>query len=85
RVKSSDRPGVGVHVADFLRACKEGYQPSSHFDVAGPLTEMVLLGCLAIKAGPGKKVVWDATKMECSNLPELNALVRRQYRPGWEL
>jgi predicted dehydrogenase len=85
RVKPSDRPGVGVHVADFLRACKEGYQPSSNFDVAGPLTEMVLLGCLAIKAGPGKKVLWDPVQMQCPNMPELNALVRRRYRAGWEL
>ncbi len=39
-----------THYTDFLRACKEGGQPPcSNFDYAGPLTEMVLLGCLAIR------------------------------------
>jgi hypothetical protein len=76
----------GTHQADFLRACKEGGPPpSSHFDYAGPLTEMVLVGCLAIKAGAGKKVEWDAARMQCTNLPELNRLVQREYRKGWTL
>ena len=57
RVKKSGVPGVDIHPADFLRACKEGYQPASTFDYAGPLSEMVLLGCLAIRAGVGKPVV----------------------------
>jgi predicted dehydrogenase len=75
----------GTHQADFLRACKEGYQPSSHFDYSGALSEMVLLGCLAERAGVGKKVEWDAAAMKCANLPELNALVQREYRKGWSL
>jgi hypothetical protein len=76
----------GTHQADFLRACKEGGPaPSSHFDYSGPLSEMVLLGCLAIKAGAGKKVEWDAANMRCTNLPELNRLVKREYRQGWKL
>jgi predicted dehydrogenase len=74
------------HYTDFLRACKEGgAAPSSHFDYGGPLSEMVLLGCLAERAGLGKHVEWDAAKMEVTNLPELNRLVRREYRKGWEL
>ncbi len=78
--------GVGNHQADFLRACKEGgAPPASHFDYSGPLTEVVLLGCMAIKAGVGKKVQWDAAAMQCPNLPELNRLVKREYRPGWTL
>jgi hypothetical protein len=46
---------------------------------------MVLLGCLAERAGVGKHVEWDAAKCEVTNLPELNRLVRREYRQGWEL
>jgi predicted dehydrogenase len=73
------------HYTDFLRACKEGGQaPSSHFDYAGPLTEIVLLGCLAERAGVGHKVEWDPVAMR-TNLPELEPLVHRQYRKGWEL
>jgi predicted dehydrogenase len=75
-----------THYTDFLRVCKEGGPPpSSHFDYGGPLTEMVLLGCLAERAGVGKHVEWDAEKAEVVNLPELNRLVRREYRKGWEL
>jgi hypothetical protein len=46
---------------------------------------MVLLGCLAMRAGLGKKVVWDSAAMKVTNLPELNRMVQRQYRKGWEL
>ena len=75
-----------THYTDFLRACKEGgAPPCSHFDYGGPLTEIVLLGCLAERAGVGKPVEWDAAKAEVTNLPELNRLVRREYRKGWEL
>jgi len=75
-----------THYTDFLRACKEGgVPPCSHFDYGGPLSEIVLLGCLAERAGVGKHVEWDAEKCEVTNLPELNRLVRREYRKGWEL
>jgi len=77
--------GLGKHYCDFLRACKDGKPASSNFDYSGPLTEMVLLGCLAERAGVGKHVEWDAEKVEVTNLPELNRLVRRESRKGWEL
>ena len=71
--------------AHFLNACKEGYQPASNFSYGGPLSEMVLLGCLAIRAGAGQKVEWDSANMKCTNVPEVNALVKREYRPGWTI
>jgi len=74
-----------THQTDFLRSCKDGKPASSSFDCSGPLTEMVLLGCLAERAGTGKHVEWDAEKVEVTNLPELNRMVRREYRKGWEL
>jgi predicted dehydrogenase len=74
-----------THYTDFLRACKEGDQPCSNFEYSGPLTEMVLLGCMAEKAGMGKKVQWDSAGMQCTNMPELNRLVNREFRKGWEL
>jgi hypothetical protein len=73
------------HQGDFLRSCKDGVPASSHFDYSGLLTEMVLLGCLAERAGVGQKVIWDGEKREVTNLPELNRLVNRTFRPGWEL
>ena len=50
---------------------------------AGPLTEMVLLGNLAIRTG--KKVVWDSEKLEVTNVSEANRYIARDYRKGWTL
>jgi hypothetical protein len=78
-------PGMHPHHADFLRACRDGKPACSNFDYGGALSEMVLLGCLAERAGVGKKVEWDAAAVQVTNLPELNALVKREYRKGWGL
>jgi predicted dehydrogenase len=75
----------GSHQQDFLRALKEGKKSCSDFAYTARLTEMALLGCLAERAGVGKQVQWDGENMKCTNLPELNALVNREHRPGWEL
>jgi hypothetical protein len=73
----------GGHHQDWLRACKGGKPACSNFDSAGPLTEIVLLGNLAVRTG--RKVLWDGPNMKCTNLPEANQYVRRQYRQGWVL
>jgi predicted dehydrogenase len=75
----------GTHQQDFLKALKEGKPASSDFEYGAKLTEMLFVGCLAERAGPGKKVEWDGAAMKCTNLPELNAMVKREYRKGWEL
>jgi hypothetical protein len=73
------------HFQEWITACKGGRPAFSNFDDhAGPLTEMVLLGNLALRAGVGKRLVWDGANMNCTNLPELNSLVRRECRTGWE-
>lgn len=73
------------HFAEWVTACKGGRTAFSNFDHGGPLTEMVLLGNLAVRAGVGKKVQWDGPNMKCLNMPELNQLVRSEYRKGWTL
>jgi predicted dehydrogenase len=70
------------HYVEWLNACKGGPAAGTNFDYSGPLTETVLLGNLAIRVG--KAVEWDSEKMK-TNLPEANALLRREYRKGWEL
>ena len=55
----------------------------SNFDHSGPFTEMVLLGNLAIRLG--KKLDWDGPNMKALNAPEADALIRREYRAGWQL
>jgi len=76
----------GIH-ADLLRAVKEGGDPpSSNFpDVSGPYMEALLVGNLAMRAGVGRKVEWDGVNMTCTNIPELNQYVKREYRQGWTL
>ncbi len=44
----------------------------------------MLLGGLALRA-PGRRLEWDSTKQQVKNVPELNALVRPDYRKGWSL
>ena len=55
----------------------------SNFDYAGMLTETVLLGNVAIRAG--KKLDWDGPHMKVSNSKEAQELIMGTYRKGWEL
>ena len=57
---------------------------SSNFDYSGPLSEMVLMGNLAVRF-PNRQLLWDGEKMEVTNDTDANAYVRRQYREGWHL
>jgi predicted dehydrogenase len=73
------------HFAHFLRCCKERKPTCADFTYAAGITEFLLLGHLALKAGPGRRVEWDGANMRCPNLPELDRWIRRQHRPGWEV
>ena len=64
-------------------ATGNGHKPLSRFEIAGPFTEMVLLGNLAIRAG--EPVQWDAEALRSTNSEKANRYVRRDYRKGWEL
>ncbi len=76
----------GGPIEDLFYAIKKGGTPCSNFpDASGPLTAFALAGHLAQFAGIGKKVEWDVEKMACTNLPDVNRYVRRDYRPGWEV
>ena len=55
----------------------------SNFDYAGPLTETVLLGNVAMRAGA--KVRWDSARLAAIDLPAAAQFIRRDYRKGWEL
>jgi predicted dehydrogenase len=68
----------GNHYQEWIRACKGGPAAGSNFDYAGPLSEMVLLGNLALRVG--KKIEWDGPNLRVSNVPEANLLVRNELR-----
>ncbi len=92
------------HHRKWIDAVKAGYNSDEHkaltssFDYAGPLTETVLMGNIAIRSyllrkGTGrnaeyygqKKLLWDGNAMQITNLEEANQFVGRSYRKGWEL
>lgn len=72
------------HYEEWLLACRGGPKPVSNFDYAGPLTEIVLLGVLALRA-PGRRLEWDGENLKVKNAPELNEFVHTEYRKGWTL
>ncbi|MDH4089282.1 MAG: Gfo/Idh/MocA family oxidoreductase [Cyclobacteriaceae bacterium] len=93
-------PGAEAgHYTQWVEACMKGYgnmELSSPFEYAGPMTEAVLMGNLALrsyamrgaddKGYPGrKKLLWDAKNMKITNFDEANQFVKREYRSGWRL
>ena len=100
RVPGADQSG---HYTQWLEACKAGFgkKPlSSSFDYAGPMTETVIMGNLAIHSAmlrvatadgkgttfPGrKKLLWDGTNMKITNFDAANQFVSRPYRSGWKV
>jgi hypothetical protein len=76
-------PRVKGHHADWLSACKGGPAASSNFEVSARLTEVALLGNVALRVG--KKIKWDATAMKATNAPEADAFIREPCRKGWEI
>ena len=87
------------HYVQWVNACIAGFgkaETSSTFDYAGPLTETILMGNLALRSYitkssdgrsfPGrKKLLWDAENMKITNYDEANQYVKREYREGWKL
>jgi hypothetical protein len=71
------------HHNEWIEACKGGSKPGSNFDYAGPMSEAVLLGNIAIRVG--KRIEWDAAQMKITNVPEANAFMKQEYREGWSL
>lgn len=74
---------VGHH-EEWIHACKHGTATESNFAFAGPLTEAVLLGSLAIRL-KGEMLRWDSANLKIPNRPEAEALLHYDYREGWEL
>lgn len=71
------------HHQEWIRACKTGEPTTCSFDYSGPLTETVLLGCLAYRMQ--KPIAWDAVNLKCPGTPEADAIINRPYREGWTL
>lgn len=77
--------GPAHHWHDWVDAClRSDAGISDNFAYAGPLTEAVQLGNIAVRF-PGKKLEWDAANLTVTNLPGANAFLTKSYRPGWEV
>ncbi len=79
-------PRVPGHTGDWLRAIKDSSAPPpcGHFGYSGRLTEVVLLGTVALHAGAGTKLDYDFTKGEITNNTEANEFLYRAPRKGWD-
>jgi predicted dehydrogenase len=76
---------VVSHEMNWVNAVKEHKQAIAPFEYGGPLTETMLLGIVALRAGQGKKITYDGANMSVTNVPEANQHLRREYRTGWSL
>ena len=85
-VEFLESPG---HFQEWIDAIRGGKPAMSNFpDYAGPLTETILLGNLAVwvaATGQGEKVEWDAKNMKCTNMAGLETIIKHIYRPGYTL
>jgi hypothetical protein len=93
--------GTEGHQQQWVKACKKGYgsYTSSPFSLAGPLTETVLMGNLAVLSYnysekdqqgntnyPGrKKLLWDGQHMKITNFEPANRFIKRAYRGSYTL
>jgi predicted dehydrogenase len=84
RFRGYSRPDITPrnHYHHWIDACQRKTETAAGFDYAGPLTEVILLGTVALRC-PDQELVWDAAQMEFTNLPEANQYLRRSYREGW--
>ena len=71
------------HHAEWIKACKDGSPTLCNFDYSGALTEAVLLGNVAYRTG--KRLEWDAEKLNATNCPEADVYLNKEYRSGWEV
>lgn len=78
-------PRTADHYREWTAACKTGSRTACPIPRGAQLTEMALLGALALRSGTGRVLEWDAVSMRVTNDPEANLLVNPPARPGWTL
>jgi predicted dehydrogenase len=79
-------PRIGTsHEMNWVNAIQGTAKATSPFSYAARLTETMLLGLVALRAGQGRKIYYDADAMQVTNVPEANQFLTREYRAGWGL
>lgn len=74
-------PASVGHWREWTQACKTGSPTTCNFDYSGALTETVLLGIVAFRAG--QKLQWDAAGLKASNCEKADEFVTKVYRKGF--
>ena len=77
-------PRVKGHAWDWAEAIRTGRKAGSNFDYGGPLTQVALLGLIAIRF-PGQTLNWDDKAARFTNHAGANAYINPAYRRGWKL
>jgi predicted dehydrogenase len=72
----------GGPIKEWIDAILNKSQPGANFEYSAKLTEVVLLGNLALRLG--RPVQWDSRNLKVTGVPEADALIKRDYRKGWE-
>ena len=87
RIPRNHHPGntIVAHAGEWIAAIKENKPEMcySRFDITARLAEIMLLGCVSLRAG--QKIEWDGPKMVAKNCPQAAQFIRRQDRSGWAL
>ncbi|HXY36743.1 MAG TPA: Gfo/Idh/MocA family oxidoreductase [Planctomycetaceae bacterium] len=76
-------PGVSPHFKEWATACRGGAPATSNFNYSSRLTETMIMGNLALRAG--SRVEWDAKNQLVTNNPSANKFVKREYRTGYSV
>jgi aminopeptidase N len=72
------------HWHQWVDACAGAGKASAPFGYAGLLTEVALLGNVALRF-PGEELRWDARRMRFPDQPAAEAFLGRRYRAPWSL
>ena len=73
------------HMKEWFEMIRNGTPSYSNFDIAAYLAEVILLGCVALRVGEGRRMEWDGPNMKSPNVPEAAKFVKRNNRKGWEV
>lgn len=73
------------HNQEWFDMMTKGTPAYSNFDIAAFLTETILLGCISMRVGVGRKMEWDGPNMRSPNIKEAKDFVKRDYRRGWSV
>ncbi len=78
------RPRPSERDLAWINAFKGGPRSYGDFLLAGPISDAVNLAAISLRLG-GRRLLWDAAAARITNVPEANAFLTREYRPGWQV